>query len=155
MKRQPDSRQPRRLSTGVVSVRKREWIRCTDPQQMLWQVLHGSNPRRLRLFALTAGRSLWQLLDHEICRSATELAWRQAEGTASAQEADGVFEALMRVYDEAAAVNLTQTAHTIYALAWLLREPTQSAIALVQPFSLWGNVPPFRLLDPAAISLPA
>jgi hypothetical protein len=133
-------------------VRKREWIRCADPQRMVREVAWhptGGNERRLRLFTLTAGRRLWGQLEDEACRLAVDVAWRQAEGLASAEEVAERDEALGPVYDEACATNSWEVARLVNVISLLFREPGSAAWALVAPSSVVGGGQPVPLLTAA------
>lgn len=122
-------------------MRKREWIRCTDAERMLtevWGIPEEGNKRRLRLFVLTAGRRLWGRLDGEPSRLAVEVAWRQAEGTATAEEAERQFEALHPVYDEACATGSWEIARLVRVIGSLFREPGSAALELIRPIPFGG-----------------
>src|SRR5262245_16133965 len=87
---------------------------------MLLMVLRYEDPdndRRHRQFTLTAGRRLWEQAREEACRSAVQLAWRQVEGVASAEEVQGQLDALRPVYEEAVAVDSWEVARMTNVLA--------------------------------------
>jgi hypothetical protein len=63
---------------------KAEWLKCTDPQEML--VSFRITDRKLRLFAAACCRRIWNLLLEECSRNAVEVAERFADGLASDSE---------------------------------------------------------------------
>jgi hypothetical protein len=133
-------------------VRSREWGRCKDPEPMLFEVcfLKGpANNRRMRLFTLTAGRRLWEQIGHEACRSALDVAWRQAENLATDEEVAAQFEALRPVYYQASANNSWELAKMINILGVLFTEPWSAAMQLITPSSGGSSVP---LLTPIETS---
>ncbi len=136
-------------------MRKREWIRCKDAERMLRDVAWlwtDDNDRRLRLFTLTAGRRLWERLDVEVCRRAIEVAWRHAEGTATAEEAVQACDALRPVLDEAFATDAWEFAHLVRVILFLFRYPESAALELLTPSPLGGGEQPAPLLTPEEIN---
>ncbi len=63
-----------------------EWLRCTDPHEMLAHVCGRASDRKLRLFACARCRRVWAQLTDEPSRLAIEVAERFADGLASAAE---------------------------------------------------------------------
>jgi hypothetical protein len=56
-----------------------EWLRCDNPEQMLWFLRGRASPRKLRLFACACVRLVWALVD-ETGRRTTETIERDPDG---------------------------------------------------------------------------
>jgi hypothetical protein len=59
-----------------------EWLAWVEPVSMMDILLHNTNERKLRLFAVACCRHIWELLPDERSRHAVELAERFADGQA-------------------------------------------------------------------------
>ncbi|WP_193788982.1 hypothetical protein, partial [Zavarzinella formosa] len=152
-------------------MRKREWIRCSDPERMiddLWKVgsLQRLDEHRSRtdkiisdrsfiLFVLMAGKRLWTDAGFDILRPAVGLAWRRAEHGASNEEVARQLEELRRIYyEEAIPTGNWQLARLVKVLTLLFKEPGSAARTLVFPHP-FGDPPgdqPVRLLSQAELT---
>jgi len=79
-------------------VTEAEWLACRVPQTMLEFLGDKVSARKVRLFACTCCRRIWQLLSDERSRVAVEAAERYAEGLASLPELTGAIEAASAAY---------------------------------------------------------
>jgi hypothetical protein len=76
-----------------------EWLACTDPAPMLALLRGAASARKMRLFASTCVRRVWNLLE-EGCRNAVEVSERYADGLAGRAELEAALEKV-RTYREA------------------------------------------------------
>jgi hypothetical protein len=80
---------------------EQDWLSSSDPTAMLEFVRGKVSDRKLRLFASTVSRRLWNLFEHEATRTAVEVAEAFADGTATDKQrrhalsnADTIFDSL-------------------------------------------------------------
>jgi hypothetical protein len=138
-------------------MRNREWLRCSDPDQMiepLWRLgdLKFIGPRPFFVFVLTAGNRLWTEMDGEILLPVVQMAWRRAEREASDEEVARLLEEMRVIYREAQTANNWQLARLVNVLALLFKEPGSAARTLVYPHPMNDPLtPPARLLSPAEL----
>ncbi|QJW95093.1 hypothetical protein FTUN_2619 [Frigoriglobus tundricola] len=156
------------------TVRKREWMRCRDPEAMLRQVAMTLYPlahlplppqchprldpillRRFRIFTLTAVRAALIRVNHAACQAAAEVGWRLAEGLASAEEIARSDAALRVAWEEGweatlvyfeAPAEVWRFPRLVKVLALLFSEPVDAARTLVVPESLVHPGQPIPLL---------
>ena len=119
-------------------MRKRDWVRCTNPERMiesLWRLgdLGVMSGRPFFAFVLTAGERLWSQAGGGILRPAVELAWRRAEREASDDEISRQLDEFGTIYSDAFAANDWQLGRVVNVLALLFREPGSAARTLVFP----------------------
>jgi hypothetical protein len=138
-------------------VRKRDWLRCSDPERMIEDVwrsgdLGFQSRRPFFTFVLTAGKRLWVETGGELLRPTVELAWRRAERKASDEEVEQHRDRMRAVYDGALAVNNWQLARLVNVLALLFREPGSAARTLIFPHPIRDQgSPPVPLLSPTEL----
>jgi hypothetical protein len=73
-----------------------EWLACTDPQVMLAYLRGRASERRLRLFAVSCCREIWNLFTDERIKQAVEAAERFSDGLMTA---DGMEKASFEAED--------------------------------------------------------
>jgi hypothetical protein len=76
-----------------------EWLACTDPERMLYNLRWRVSERKLRLFACACCRRVEQLLRDEQLRHAVEVAEARADGSADDDEWDATWQRLMAAGD--------------------------------------------------------
>jgi hypothetical protein len=111
--------------------------------------------RQFRIFTLTAGQPALDRVNHTVCHAAADVAWRLAEGTASATEIAATQGALHAAYDAileatreyyVAPAAMWEPARLINVLTLLFSEPWGAARELVVPQAMVSPDAPIPLL---------
>ncbi|HEY7312362.1 MAG TPA: hypothetical protein VH643_23565 [Gemmataceae bacterium] len=84
-------------TSGEKTVTEAEWLDCTQPERMLEYFRGKASDRKLRLFACACCRRGWDWLDDECARQAVEIAERDADGLAGAEDLAVAWETFRRL----------------------------------------------------------
>ena len=114
---------------------ERDWVASLHPLSMLEHLAGAASDRKLRLFACACCRRIWDLLHHEACRKAVDIAEKFAEGKAE-RDAMAIASALAYTDDVdfacIAAFHASSTDYAPYELARFACENAAAAAEVAQ-----------------------
>jgi hypothetical protein len=110
------------------------WLRCADPDAMLYSLRGRVSERKLRLFACACIRRIWYHLSDDRCRRAVEVIERCADGLVGRVELQAALANAEAV--EAARTGRARAAERAVVAAWSTAEYARSAAAQASPDSV-------------------